>query len=93
MVGAILVVLLFLLPNFKPRRARFESLNYGRNPHSQKEHIEVKSSLSIRRFWGKGERWKRKRESSPSPLGRPDTQARLRENLSLVLIGPILNKI
>ena len=30
-------------------------------------------SLSIRRFWGKGERWKRKRETSP--LGRPDTQA------------------
>ena len=34
-------------------------------------------SLSIRRFWGKGERLKRKRENvlSPSPLGRPDTQA------------------
>ena len=28
-------------------------------------------SLSIRRFWGKGERWKRKLER-----GRPDTQAR-----------------
>ena len=38
-----------------------------------------KCSLSIRRFWGKGERWKRKRENllSPSPLGRPDTQARI----------------
>ena len=44
-------------------------------------------SLSIRRFWGKGERWKRKRERGegeklpfsspppPSPIGRPDTQA------------------
>ena len=53
-------------------------------------------SLSIRRFWGKGERWKRKKERaegeklpfssppppspisnllSPSPLGRPGTQA------------------
>ena len=30
------------------------------------------SSLSIRRFWGKGERWKRKLER-----GRPDTQASL----------------
>ena len=47
MVGAILVVLLFLLPNFKPRRARFESLNYGRNPHSQKEHIEVKRKFKF----------------------------------------------
>ena len=26
-------------------------------------------SLSIRRFWGKGEKWK------PNPVGRPDTQA------------------
>ena len=41
MVGAILVVLLFLLPNFKPRRDRFEYLYYGRDPHSQKERIEV----------------------------------------------------
>ena len=47
MVGAILVVLLFLLSNFKPRRARFESLNYGRNPHSQKEHIEVKRKIKF----------------------------------------------
>ena len=29
--------------------------------------LNRKHSLSIRRFWGKGERW--------SPLGRPDTQA------------------
>ena len=33
------------------------------------------SSLSIRRFWGKGEKWKRKNLLSPSPVGRPDTQA------------------
>ena len=33
--------------------------------------------LSIRRFWGKGERWKRKNLLSPSLLGRPDTQASL----------------
>ena len=35
------------------------------------------SSLSIRRFWGKGEKWKRKRKNllSPNPVGRPDTQA------------------
>ena len=54
--------------------------------------ILVRSSLSIKRFWGKGERWKRKKERaegekppppspisnllSPSHLGRPDTQAR-----------------
>ena len=31
-------------------------------------------SLRIMRFWGKGERWKRNL-LSPSPLGRPDTQA------------------
>ena len=46
----------------------------------------AKYSLSIRRFWGKGERWKRKSERGegekpftspppPSPIGRPDTQA------------------
>ena len=33
---------------------------------------EIADSLSIRRFWGKGDRWKRKRERSflfsPSPL-------------------------
>ena len=32
-------------------------------------------SLSIRRSWGKGEKWKRKNLLSPSPVGRPDTQA------------------
>ena len=50
--------------------------------------LHSKDSLSIRRFWGKGEGWKRKKERadppppspisnllSPSPLGRPDTQA------------------
>ena len=26
--------------------------------------LEIVDSLSIRRFWGKGERWKRKRERS-----------------------------
>ena len=46
----------------------------------------AKYSLSIRRFWRKGERWKRKSERGegekpftspppPSPIGRPDTQA------------------
>ena len=48
-----------------------------------------KTSLSIRRFWGKGERWKRKRERGegfsspppPSPIGRPDTQATPKLNL------------
>ena len=37
--------------------------------------IQIISSLSIRRFWGKGEKWKRKNLLSPSPVGRPDTQA------------------
>ena len=51
-----------------------------------------KFSLIIRRFWGKGERWKQKREKappspiynllSPSPLGRPDTQASTNLKLS-----------
>ena len=35
---------------------------------------QFNNSLSIRRFWGKGERWKRKREKGE---GRPDTQASL----------------
>ena len=36
----------------------------------------AKPSLSIRRFWGKGERWKRKLERGEGEEGRPDTQAR-----------------
>ena len=36
-------------------------------------------SLTIRRFWGKGEKWKRK-----SPVGRPDTQANLVETYCTV---------
>ena len=43
------------------------------------------NSLSIRRFWGKEERWKRKMER-----GRPDTQARMSstmDNLSLSSSG------
>ena len=33
-------------------------------------HVSMKGSLSIRRFWGKGERWKQKRERAEkkSPL-------------------------
>ena len=50
-------------------------------------HNLCRGSLSIRRFWGKGERWRRKRERGegekllfsspppPSPIGRPYTQA------------------
>ena len=39
-------------------------------------NFTLPTNLSIRRFWGKGERWKRKNLLSPSPLGRPYTQAR-----------------
>ena len=45
-----------------------------RHPEAQsvKEVGSFFFSQSIRRFWGKGERWKRKRERGE---GRPDTQA------------------
>ena len=46
-----------------------------------------KSSLSIRRFWGKGERWK------PSPIGRPDTQASVnQDHRTLSLSGVVRGK-
>ena len=48
----------------------------GQNFNCQQTTNRLKfHSLSIRRFWGKGERWKRKRERG-SPIGRPDTQAK-----------------
>ena len=30
---------MFILPDFKPKRTRCESVNYG--PHSQKEHTKI----------------------------------------------------
>ena len=37
----------------------------------------IKSSLSIRRFWGKGERWKQKRERALLPLPLPHLKSPL----------------
>ena len=46
MVDAILVVLLFLLPNFKPTRARFESLIMGETRVASRETHIVRQSTS-----------------------------------------------
>ena len=57
------------------------SYTFGKINSRAEYGVASHASLSIWRFWGKGERWKRKRERaereklSPSPLGRPDTQA------------------
>ena len=72
------------IPVFRPKRAktllapceniRFSSLFAvgGEELRIFSQAKPYRCSLSIRRFWGKGERWKRKRERGE---GRPDTQA------------------
>ena len=52
----------------------------------KKSSLHTQSSLSIRRFWGKGERWKRKRErASPPPPSKISSPLALQEGLILRL--------
>ena len=83
------IFVLFFFRSSSPSPSWVKKKNNNNNK-SYCGDLEHAGSLSIRRFWGKGERWKRKKERafssppspspisnllSPSPLGRPGTQA------------------